>query len=290
MKKVRTFIWIIAVVLALENCKKEQSTVVNTWSPNVDRLINFENDTLTSSYELIENNITYKFITKGTFYFNPIITTVNPYRGKKCIQYEITGSAPLNGETNDKSQHRIFSGSDANALLFGSKKFFGFAMKLDANMPQPINTVQFFQIWQGTPMSPPLEMRLLPGGVGNIVNFDLWIRNNTTTANPSSGIRIYQGSMAKAQWGTFILMVNMHNTTDVQNGEIKLWINNAIVEDWVGRAGYSNGIVYAGVAQTPNANFDAFFGPYRPCQQVGVKMWFDQIKYAGTYNDADPSN
>jgi len=107
-------------------------------------------------------------------------------------------------------------------------------------------------------MSPPLEIRLKPGGSGNTFNFEIWVRNNTTTANPSSGIQVYQGTIQSGQWNTFELMTIMRNTSDTQDGELKLWLNGTQVKDWFGRVGYSAGIVYAGNSYTPNTNFDSF--------------------------------
>jgi Polysaccharide lyase len=296
MKKITGLIAVVIVVLLFGCSKREIEYKANTkdsaagaadFSIATDRLISFENSTFAGNYDLTESGIVYRFIKKGTFYAPPVIAG-NAYSGHNCIQYQVAGSTAQGGETTDKSQHRIFSGSDANALTFGAKKYFGFAMKIGTNMPQPSNTVQFFQIWQGTPMSPPLEVRLKPGGSGNTFNFEVWIRNNSTTANPSSGIQVYQGTIQRGQWNTFVLMTIMRNTNDSQNGQIKLWLNGTQVKDWTGRAGYSGGIVYAGSSYTPNANFDAFFGPYRPCQQLVLNMYFDQVKYAGAYADAIP--
>jgi len=155
-------------------------------------------------------------------------------------------------------------------------------------MPQPTNTVQFFQIWQGSPMSPPLEMRLLPGGNTDTFYFDIWVRNNITKANPSAGIRVFQGFIIRGIWNVFEMMIKMQNTSDSQDGELNFWLNGNKLVAWSGRSGYAIGIEYGGISYTPNMNFDSFFGPYRPCQSVNLKMYFDQIKYASTYEDAAP--
>jgi len=281
------------------SCKKSQNettasntdaanNALNSNSVNENRYFDFENSSLSpTDYSLTNNGYTAAFITKGT-YSNPQLTTAEFYKGATSIVYQMPHTTASGSVTNDKSQHRIFSGSESLAMGFDDKRYYGFAVKLDALTEQPTAACQLFQIWQGTPMSPPVELSLIPGGTGNTFNFKLCIRNNTTTANPSADVTIYSGTIQKGAWNTFVLMAIMCNTTDPQNGELKLWLNGTQVLDWFGRAGYADGIIYAGNPYTPNTNFDTFFGPYRPCQLANIKMYYDQVRYATTYSAANP--
>ncbi|MFL9482757.1 heparin lyase I family protein [Chitinophagaceae bacterium LWZ2-11] len=296
MKTIHACPVLLFFALMLSSCAKNQSDVVQGSPPMVrsvlsgssdNRVIDFENASLAPDMTLTDDSYTYAFITKGT-YNNPYITNTDKYRGCNSIVYSMPHTAVSGSVTNDKSQHRIFSGSDANALTFGTKKYFGLAFKIDSTTEQPTSTVQIFQVWQGTPMSPPLELRLLSGGTGSTFNFQLWVRNNTTTANPSAGISVYQGTIQKGVWNTFVIMTIMRNTADTTDGEIKLWTNGTLIKDWFGRAGYASGIVYAGTSYTPNTNFDSFFGPYRPCQAATLKFFYDEVRYEGAYADANP--
>jgi hypothetical protein len=265
------------------------SGTVMTRAASDNRFIDLENASLSSSKVLTDGGFTYPFIVKGT-YNNPSLTTSERFRGCNSIIYSMPPTTASGSVTNDKSQHRIFSGADPNALGLGEKKYFGMALKLDANMPQNTSSVQFFQIWQGTPMSPPLEMRLMPGGSSSTFKYEVRIRNNQTTANPSAGTPIYSGTMVRGQWNTFVLMTVLRTINDSQDGEIKLWQNGVQKIQWFGRCGYDNGIIYAGSANTPNPNFDSFFGPYRPCQNVSLKMYFDEVRYGGSFSETSPDN
>jgi len=278
-----------AVSTGADNSVASNNGRLTTMSASDNRVISFESASLSgTNYYLTDSSFTYAFITKGT-YSNPVLTTSEHFKGTASIAYQMPHTTVSGSVTNDKSQHRIFSGSDANAMGFGVKKYFGFAVKLDNLTEQPTANCQLFQVWQGTPMSPPVELCIVPGGSGSTFNIRLAYRNNTTTANPSASIAIYTGTIQKGVWNTFVLMTIMRNTADTQDGELKLWLNSTQVVDWFGRAGYADGIVYAGNSYTPNTKFDTFFGPYRPCQLANLKMYYDQVKYGGAYTEADPN-
>lgn len=297
MRKTAFYLYILAIAFA--SCKKGQfnndtttsspaGTKLATDDVSQNRYFDFEDASLsTTDYSLTDNGYTAAFITKGT-YSNPQLTTAEAYAGTTSIVYQMPHTTVSGSVTNDKSQHRIFSGSESLAMGFDDKRYYGFAVKLDALTEQPTAACQLFQIWQGTPMSPPVELSLIPGGTGNTFNFKLAIRNNTTTANPSADVTIYSGTIQKGTWNLFVVMAIMSTTSEAQNGEIKLWLNDTQVVDWFGRAGYADGIIYAGNPYTPNAKFDTFFGPYRPCQAANIKMYYDQVRYATTYAAAKP--
>jgi hypothetical protein len=299
MRKLCFYLFLIGIVAVVAGCQKKQDstaspnitlpkTTQNYTGTNENRYIDFENSTLSSTdYSLTDNGYTCAFITKGT-YSNPQLTTAEFYKGATSIVYQMPHTTVSGSVTNDKSQHRIFSGSETIAMGFDDKRYYGFAVKLDALTEQPTAACQLFQIWQGTPMSPPVELSIIPGGTGDTFDFKLDIRNNNTTANPSADVTVYSGTIQRGVWNTFVLMAIMCNTTDTQNGELKLWLNATQVLDWFGRAGYADGIVYAGTPYTPNAKFDTFFGPYRPCQAANIKMYYDQVRYATTYAAANP--
>lgn len=299
MKSNTLIVVFIITSYIIVGCKKNNVSNVNDIIKNnssnkeasvlaSNRYIDFEDASIsTSNYYLTSNSYVYNFITKGT-YSKPLITTSEHFKGNKSIVYQMPHTTVVGSETNDKSQHRLFGGSDAIAMGFNEKKYYGFAVKLDNLTEQPTAPCQLFQVWQGTPMSPPVDLSIAPGGSGNTFVIKLFIRNNSTTANPSAATTIYTGSIQKGEWNTFVLMTIMRNTTDTANGEIKLWQNGVEVIDWFGRVGYADGIIYAGNSYTPNAKFDTFFGPYRACQKANIKMYYDQIRYATTYAAANP--
>jgi hypothetical protein len=257
--------------------------------------ITFENASIIPGSDntgyLIDGGVQYATITKGTVgvnYLDQVITTSEKYKGNYSIQFQMPRTTVSGSITNDKVQNRIISGSQVGALHLGDTRYFGFAVKLDTSMEQPLKPCQLFQIWQGGPMGPPLSIDVTSGGSGSTIKFRIWIRNNETLSNPSAGTQIYLGSIQKGVWNKFVIMVNMRTTADENDGHVKLWLNGNKVLDWTGRAGYYSGIIYGGVAYTPNTNFDVFFGPYRDCQQATVNMYFDQVKHAISYADALP--
>jgi hypothetical protein len=64
------------------------------------------------------------------------------------------------------------------------------------------------------------------------------------------------------------------------------------VVNWTGKVGYDpSTIPYNGApagTSTPNHNFNAYLGPYRARQNTKPQMFFDEIKFSDTCDEAVP--
>ena len=105
-----------------------------------NRIIDLENASLGTGSILTDDGYSYAFITKGA-YNTLCITNSDQYRGYS-IAYAMPPTTVSGSITNDKSQHRIFSGSDANALAF-MKKYFLIRHRFNNAMPANIYRTDF---------------------------------------------------------------------------------------------------------------------------------------------------
>jgi hypothetical protein len=64
------------------------------------------------------------------------------------------------------------------------------------------------------------------------------------------------------------------------------------VVNWTGKVGYDpSTIPYNGApagTSTPNHNFNVYLGPYRARQNTKPQMFFDEIKFSDTCDEAVP--
>lgn len=254
------------------------------------RVIDAESASInSSSLSLTDNGKTYVHIKKGEF-VTPWISPSQHYRGAHAIGFQMnptSGTAP-DGQNMDKSNFRLIAGNETNALGFMETKYTGYALKLEAAHENPEQPVQLFQWWQGSPFSPPLEMRIKAGST----DYEFVYRNDSTGRGPSAAQVLYTGSMTKDVWYRFVVYTKMSHTNDGQTGQIKIWVNGNLVKDWNGDVGYEPDMdyYYAGSYYQANPKFDIFFGLYRNRQMKTAKVMFDQVKFTSTYNEANPDN
>lgn len=281
LKQVKQALSAVTLIGFVSACSTAASAAPN-------RYIDAENATINSTtLTLTDNGRTYVHIKKGEF-VNPWISPSQYYKGTHGIGFEMnptSGTAP-DGQSMDKSNFRIIAGNEADALGFLEDKYTGFAVKLETNFDLPEKPVQLFQWWQGSPFSPPLELRVKP----NSTDYEFVYRNDTTGRGPTAAKVLYTGSMTKGQWVSFVVYTRMSTSTDVETGNIKIWVNGSLVKDWNGDVGYdaSTDYYYKDGYYRSNPKFDIFFGLYRDRQMKHHKAIFDQIKFGTSYNDVDP--
>ncbi len=240
-----------------------------------------------TTHDLSENGRTFKFITKGDYSQVWISPTV-AWNGGHSVGFDMlpTSGTAADGSTTDKAQYRVISGSETNALDFLQDRCTGFAVRLETNFQTPDQAVQLFQWWQGSPFSPPLELRVKAGSL----SWELVYRNDQTGRGPTAAVSLAEGGMSVGAWYRFVVCTRMSYSSSLGTGNVKLWLNGTQYVDQDGVYGYNPNVdfPYAGSTYRSNPRFDLFFGLYRPRQSKRAKAFFDQVRFGVTYADVNP--
>jgi hypothetical protein len=256
-----------------------------------------ETASVTSAGSLTENGTTYVGIFKPStpppsYVHLPWVDTAHAYRGQKSIGFEIDPTPSPVATDTDKTQLRISHAGESSDLEFGNTRYLGFAVDIpSANFQGPSKgAVQLAQWWQGSPYTPPLSVTIT-GATATAANYEVRVYNNTTLGNPSSvPVILSTGTIPFDTWTNFTVMTLMDYTG---GGQVKLWQNGSQLVNWTGAVGYDpTTIPYknppAGT-DNPNTAFDVFFGPYREQQSTTQELFYDEIRWADTFVDAQPA-
>ena len=256
-----------------------------------------ETASVTSAGSLTENGTTYTGIFKPStpppsYVHLPWVDTSHAYRGQKSIGFEIDPTPSPVATDTDKTQIRISHAGDSSDLVFDNTRYLGFAVDIpSANFQGPTKgAVQLAQWWQGSPYTPPLSVTIT-GSTATAADYEVRVYNNSTLGNPSSvPIILGTGSIPLDTWTNFTVMSIMDYTG---GGQVKLWQNGSQLVNWTGTVGYDPGTIPyknppAGT-DNPNSAFDVFFGPYREQQSTTQEFFFDEIRWADTFADAQPA-
>jgi hypothetical protein len=284
------------------------------FSNNTIQIVDFEDTYLqpTLKIEDINTNYTYQAAVKGFHQERSIgITSAEKFSGHRSIFYGFSktwGLGPRKnslmdrkGNGTDKVHHSIIPVELKKkvSINFGKTYFFGFAFKIDeqSEVPEKDKEVIIFQLWQGSPFSPPLKVYI----INKNAQFALQVstKNDITGSNPSSPlIHINQEvSIEKNTWYRLVMKVVMrHNNMD-KPGMVNLWLaqeRNPLekISFWKGYLGYDPKRKgnYAGKTDVPNPNssFQATIGVYRERQKKLIKIYFDNVKVAKYLSAAEP--
>lgn len=287
------------------------STIYSTILGLGDTLVS----TGTDSWDWVDQGISHAFIHKGS----PLPSWVllpyedgTTFNGYPAIGLEIqpTGSPlPATDDGTDKANITVTTMPLTDASGNPESRYYGFAMKL-GNFGVPTDEILIAQWWQGTPYSPPLSLHVIP----NSQEFacELQVRNNNTGGNPSSlnlpgGIttaanyHIALGDCTPGVWHTFVFYTRPYYVGEGSGtGEVKVWFDDMTtpVADWTGYIGYNptqpvaiNGDPADGTQATTNplTHWTVYFGPYRSHQQVNHQTYWANIRFASTFEGANPN-
>ena len=277
----------IALALSLTTTAMLQAAPA---SAQIYRYIDAEDASINdTTLELTDNSRKYVHIKKGDF-VKPWLSPSQHYRGDHGIGFDLlpTSGTASDGNRTDKSNFRIIAGNEADALGFLQERFVGFALRLETNFETPLDNVQLFQWWQGSPFSPPLELRVRK----NTMKWELVYRNDKTGRNPGASQVLAEGDMQTGRWYRFIVATTMSYDLSKGKGNVKLWLdgeqNPRLNRD--GEYGYNpaTSYYYDDGYYKADPKFDIFFGLYRPRQMKRAKAFFDQVRYGVTKGDVNP--
>jgi hypothetical protein len=230
-----------------------------------------------SGYTLTDSGVNY-IMDKQDQGGYPTLSSSVKYEGS----YSLRCYLPANtNSTIDRSELRI---TEVN--FSSGTRFYGFRMFVPNDFTASTNTSDagyniFTQMWQYNPAMPFVTLEVKRN---SNLKFDLVVRNDDTgpiwdTATTTWPIR-YSGTLDRGVWTNFMLKVTPNPTG---SGEVKLYKNDTLIYTYTGKVGYSTAYtstqrlrwkvgMYAGNANHPSAR----------------TLYFDNIRYADTYNDAWP--
>lgn len=223
------------------------------------------------------------------------------------IRYELT---PCESECNDPSSaiymqkvnhHFLYRDNLPSGLAFGERRYIGFAFKYEGELPH--REIIVFQLWQGSPFSPPFAAVLNQQDHKLHLKFE--VRNQDTGSNPSATpLEIGRISDFKpGSWYQFVLNVFPENDSMSHrpgNTTLELAAQGpgapefSKVFSYHGKFGYSAGdsCHYSGhcnMAEKPNSTLDFKMGLYRHSDSTLAIARFDTVRLASTFEAARPS-
>lgn len=220
-----------------------------------------------------------RWMPREGLYTEPWFST-DAYRGEYSLGMQLP-AAESNPNLAGRSELFVVAPDDTYTLKFGEKKYFGFAMKLDKwAFDMPLNWCLFTQVFQNQDpwiYSPPfaLDFKI---GQDNPIQYQV---ETIGTAGLGSTVR-YTGDINRDQWYKFVLALKPGYNGD---GTIELWVDDVKVYDAQQDWGYAPG-TYEGTEVNDSFNFRV--GLYRREQPRAFTVYYDQVKYGDSYEEADP--
>lgn len=220
------------------------------------------------------------------------------------IQVDSNWPADTSSPALKKMNYRIVTGNGSDAAAAGVKvqndRFVGFWVRLDPGYElnngavgwpsQPIGT-QLWQCWQGSGW-PPLQLRTDESG-GQIRLYFLMSNDHCRGSQNSYSSIVYIQNPAtgtdlvvqKGQW--YPIIVEFKFDWSGSTGAVNAWVNGVQGVTWTGQMGYKPASVTGG--QAGALDFcDSHFGIYEQATTAFHKVWYDNVKWASTYAEANP--
>jgi Polysaccharide lyase len=242
------------------------------------------------TWALTSRNVTYSAVRKGITDI-PWISPSQHFDGKHSVGFRIRPTDGSQGST-DKITYPLVLGNAAFAMpADGGSGYTGYAIKFPSaqDFQSPNGKVLCAQWWQGAPYGPPLRMAIT-GSNGSHVSYRFWVLNNDTLGNPSAvPIDIGGGTVGYGNWNKFVVYTHWDYNG---GGHVSVWQNHNLVLSWYGKLGYDpNTIPYKNPpanAAHPNRKMQIEFGLYREAQSAKHMVFFDEVAFGDSYNDANP--
>ena len=256
------------------------------------KLIDAESASINSSWDLRDNNVTYKHNKKGGYVSKPRIVG-DAFSGSKALQLIANPSQEC---CTDKTEYQFVPAGDAHRIRFQGDKgfegpyYFGYAFKLHRDIETPTEMTMISQIWQGSPHSPSFSVQLTPNwskNGGNTLQLEFWVRNDTTgTMHYDQPLVIGATQVDIDEWYTLVYKFVPSYVDDPYNGKIQIWKNGDSIVNWDGKWGYRPA-AWGGVSGA-NTGSAVLFNLYRDRQDTWASVIFDQVKYGKTLAAVQP--
>lgn len=228
--------------------------------------------------KIYEDSLVYNSISEqaGTNYL--WISQSDGFKGTRSLAARCFAFDSLE---KDRAEFRSVFWTQPYAPTFGQEMYYGYAMKIDADSSFPTHWMHIMQAWQGN-CGPKVPITFSYDLTQNAQwKFNVDVRTLTTTTTIGSFV-FNPGEWYKLEWRL------APSYPGFGGGAIDLWINDSPVVSWQGDWGIEPGTIN-GVYGEVVTNLDLRCGIYRGHQATEQTLLFDQIKYADSYYEADPS-
>jgi hypothetical protein len=180
----------------------------------------------------------------------------------------------------------------------GRERFLGFAFRMDDSYEQPVRWLLHMQVWQCCSLStqPPLVFQVLPNASSDneTIKFIVLKRTDAHLHNPprsDNGERLtfVDGSdvleLKKGRWYRLVFGLKPKAQADERSdtGSLSLSVDGRMVLRHRGLWGYTT-LSGEGIANT----YAVKIGAYRAAQNTAQKFEIDAIRWATTFEAADP--
>lgn len=260
------------------------------------KLIDAEAAKIESSWDLTDNDVTYRHNQKGRYVAKPRIVS-DAFRGSKALQLI---AEPSEGCCTDKTEYQFVPSGDAHRIRFRADKefegpyYFGYAFKLHRDFETPVEMTMISQVWQGSPHSPPFSVQITPNWRKNdgengedILQLEFWVRNDATgTMHYDEPLVIGKTHIELDQWHTLAYEFVPSYVGETEPGSIRIWRNDVLIVDWRGNWGYRPA-VWGGV-DGANTGSAVLFNIYRDRQDTWASVIFDSLKYGNALEAVKP--
>jgi Concanavalin A-like lectin/glucanases superfamily/Polysaccharide lyase/Bacterial Ig domain len=240
----------------------------------VFRMLTGDYTTINADWSAYENGYTFNTVQDGTP-SAPVISTQH-FAGSYSIQVQVPTDTSGGKE---RFEYVIAHASDSDGLHFDNARYCGFAFKVGSSAGFTSSDL-FWQAWQGYPWGPPASLKLTtdssaPYTVG------LYIRNMLTGPDSAvSDVKLWSSAMIQTDtWYSVVIYLSPSYTNN--NGSIRLSINGTNFVNCTTNIGYDPSLV-AGAYD----GLDIKNGMYQPNANNGHTMYFDQIMFADTFDEA----
>lgn len=235
--------------------------------------IDGENASVNSNNHIIDNGDTFKTSVQGSVATTTFSSTA--YKGSKSVRVKVNSGS---NSSNSRLEYKL---DDNNKNLSGKTRYMGFALKRDSGTwPPPTSEwftiAQFLEEFSGSNPDGPRHNRF---------SVQMDTDNNSTDLvflfkDPDSGAwtTLATHSWSNNEWKRIVMRMTF--STSSSQGRVQAWVNGTKLFD-VNRKTQTNSTVDNTVK----------FGIYRgPGTDSGHALLFDEVRYASTFDEANPDN
>jgi hypothetical protein len=222
--------------------------------------------------KMMEDDETFYGITQKYGTNRLWISEAEAYKGARSLA---ASCYAVDTAYKDRAEFRSVQGMKDYALNFGQEMYYGYAMKIDTNSTPPTSGMHLMQAYQNNSESQ-IPVTLSFNGVpeDGVWRFNIYAR----TLSETELIRTF--TIPLGVWKKFVWRLRPAYP-GMASGLVSLWVDGEEMVSWTGHWGHEPG-------DSTDQTLDLRCGIYRGSCDRQQTVYFDQIKYADSYYEADP--
>jgi hypothetical protein len=201
------------------------------------------------------------------------ISETESYKGGRSLA---ASCYAVNTYFKDRAEFRSVQLGKDYALTFGQEMYYGYAMKIDSNSTPPPSGMHIMQGYQNFSESQ-IPLTLSFHGVPSNGVWRFTVHARTLTSTRQIGVC----NFTLGEWYKLVWRLRPNYPGFGGTGLISLWINDEEILTWNGDWGHEP-------TGEDDEDLDLRCGVYRGSCERQQTIFYDQIKYADSYSEADP--